>query len=369
MMSKFNMKTSALALGILLSLGAGVSTLGCGGDDNEVAAQGEFSDAQIIKDFADQVVVPTYTLLNTRAEALVTAVNALAAAPSEAGLTAAQDAWKATRVPWEQSEGFLFGPVDSAGIDPAIDSWPVERAELDSVIASSDTLTVTYVASLDVNKKGFHAVEYLLFGPGNSKKVEDFTEREFAYLTAAAGELQANTEVLVKGWTEGLDGGQPYREVFVTAGEAGNTVYPSLDAAAQEIIEGMVAILDEVAQGKIGDPYSEQDTLLVESQFAFNSLTDFKDNIRSVQNAYLGKVDATGTSGRGLTTFVAAQDPALDTRVRAEITASLDALNAIAEPFRDAITDPAQAPKIENAQATILSLMETLEGDVKALIQ
>ena len=47
------------------------------------------------------------------------------------------------RIPWEQSEGF-FGPVDSKGIDPSIDST-VNVEDLNAVLNSKDSLTKEYV--------------------------------------------------------------------------------------------------------------------------------------------------------------------------------------------------------------------------------
>ena len=55
------------------------------------------------------------------------------------------NAWVAARVPWEQSEGFLFGPVDTFGYDPAMDSWPVNRTDLDAVLASGQAFTPEYI--------------------------------------------------------------------------------------------------------------------------------------------------------------------------------------------------------------------------------
>ena len=44
---------------------------------------------------------------------------------------------------------FLFGPVDSQGIDPAMDSWPVNRTDLDAVLNGSNTLDIPFVTALD----------------------------------------------------------------------------------------------------------------------------------------------------------------------------------------------------------------------------
>ena len=78
----------------------------------------------MLNDFANTVVLATYTDLDNKAGELLAAVKALAADTSQGNLEKAQQAWKATRTPWEQSEAFLFGPVDTQGLDPALDSWP-----------------------------------------------------------------------------------------------------------------------------------------------------------------------------------------------------------------------------------------------------
>ena len=101
------------------------------------------------------------------------------------------------------------------------------------------------------------------------------------------------------------------------------------------MVNGMIVIADEVANGKISDPYNESDTTLVESQFSFNSISDFQDNIRGIQNVYMGKFM---TDGQGLNEFVNSHDPDLDARFQQEVQAAIDAIGAIPDPFRDSIT-------------------------------
>ncbi|MBP6838282.1 MAG: peptidase M75 [Kofleriaceae bacterium] len=333
------------------------------GDDGGTTPSG-FDDAQVIADFADQVVVPTYQLLATRTAALDAALATLAATPNEANLTAARQAWVAMRVPWEQSEAFLFGPVSAQGWDPAMDSWPLNQTDLDAVLATQDPLTQAYVRNLPETQKGFHTLEYLLWGVDSAKPATALTPRELEYVGALGDELVLITTDLVASWTDA--GG--YRATFATAGQAGNTAYPSLGAAAQEILGGMSGICDEVANGKIADPYDARDPNLVESQYSFNSLLDFADNVRGVRNAYTGDAEAAGTMGRGLADVVAAADPALDTRLRAELDAAIAALAAVPGLFRDAITDPANDAAIEAAQAAIRTVQATIDGDLTTVV-
>lgn len=359
------MQIRQLFLSLFLVGAAGCLSDGGGGSSSAPA----FDDKQLVVDFADQVVVPTYTLLQSRAGALATAVDALAANPTAETFTAARDAWIAARQPWEQSEGFLFGPVDTFGYDPAMDSWPVNTTDLDAVLASGSAFTPEYVGNLQETQKGFHTIEYLLFGVGQKKVVTDLTPREMEYMTSIAAELAQIATALKSSWTDSVDGRPPYRDLLANAGQSGNTSYPSLVGAVQEILDGVIGICDEVANGKIADPYDAHDPTLVESQFAFNSITDFQDNLRSVENIYTGSVAAAGTRGNGLSTYVAKRDSELDARVKSEITAAIAAIGAIPQPFRDAVTTPSSYNAIEAAQAAVRKLHDTLQRDVRPLVQ
>ncbi len=341
-----------------------LSAVACSDDDAVVGAN--FTDSQIIRDYADKVVIPTYALLSTRAIALETAVSTLAATPTAANLTAAKSAWVATRVPWEQSEAHLFGPVSANGYDPAMDSWPVNVTDLDAVLASSNPLTQAYVSALPEEQKGFHTLEYLLWGEDSNKQVDALTPRELEYMKALAAELTKVTGELASSWTTGVMGAPAYRTVFTGAGA--NSAYPSIGSAAQEILVGMSGICDEVANGKIADPFDARDPQLVESQFSFNSLLDFSDNMRGVLNAYTGDAAAAMSTGKGISDFVIEKDPALDAQVRAELQAALDALAAIPPPFRTAITNEADHPKIQAAQAAIRKVQATIDGPITQVV-
>jgi putative iron-regulated protein len=223
------------------------------------------------------------------------------------------------------------------------------------------------VHNLQETQKGFHTVEYLLFGQGRTKKVEDFNQRQFDYLKAIASEVHGIGASLANSWTQSVDGHPPYRDVLAKAGQAGNTAYPSVEAAAQEMVGGMIGILDEVANGKIADPYDAKDPELVESQFAYNSLSDFANNIRSVENAYLGHLPGATAKGRTLSDLVQSERPELDTLVRQQLTEAIAAIGRIPEPFRESIKDPASADKIEAAQDAIRKAQSTFESEIKPL--
>ena len=64
--------------------------------------------ADVLTNYADLALAGYEDALST-AKALDAAIDALIATPSEATLQAAKDAWKAARIPYQQTEAFRFG--------------------------------------------------------------------------------------------------------------------------------------------------------------------------------------------------------------------------------------------------------------------
>ena len=344
--------TAALCAALLLASG-------CGKDANTRPGTG--SDVgDILDDVSHGVILATYLDMETEVTVLADAVTALRAAPSEATLTAAREAWRHARTPWEQSEAFLFGPVETAGLDPAIDSWPVNTVDLDHVLGSPSELTPEFVQGLEGTLKGFHTCEYLLFGEGGRRTAASLTPRQLDYLAAATIAMKAATRQLALSWSPA---GGDFAGTLSGAGEGGS-VYVSQKAALQELITGMTSIADEVANGKIHDPFSTQDVTLEESRFSANSLADFQDNIRSLQHIYHGRYG--DTDGRGVDDFVARLDADLDTRLTLEIDAAIAAIGAVPPPFTTALTlHPAD---VTAAQSAVRRVQQTLEEHVAPLL-
>lgn len=139
----------------------------------------------------DNVIVPGYEALGVESTKLVTALVALTANPSAATVEAARDQWRATRAPWESGEGHIFGPVDTLGVDPKVDSWPVDKNQLDGALGGYDA-DLSDVDGFPVTMKGFHAIEYLLFGDGEMLESAADTATK---LQAPAGDEDAADKV------------------------------------------------------------------------------------------------------------------------------------------------------------------------------
>ena len=136
----------------------------------------------IVADYVDVVVLPTYRDLAEANANLHAAVQTLATNPSDLTFELAAKAWMAARQPWEMSEAFLFGPVDELGLDPNMDSWPLDQDAIKNVLASGDFTGLDWSGDFDEEDegiadaqsiRGFHTLEFLLFKNGEPRTIEN----------------------------------------------------------------------------------------------------------------------------------------------------------------------------------------------------
>jgi len=370
-------------------LAAAISALvltACGGSssDSETPVVEDtsfsFEATEMITNLTNDVIVAGYQNLNDGATDFLLATQNLVNTPTEENLALAQQAWKEVRVPWEQGESHIFGPVDALSIDPHLDTWPLNTSDLEALLASQASFSADELKTFNDDVQGFHTMEFLLFGDGvedNEKSIDEMTTLESEYLSAAAEVFKTYTQSLLDAWivaNDPNDANSPaYKDLLLTTN---NDIYASQLGVVEELINGMIGIVDEVGNGKIAEPFGSNidniDTSKVESQYSWNSLADFTDNIRGVQNVYRGEFSGQADKA-GIIDFVNAADADLATRVDTEITDAIAAIEAIAGdndlPFRQAINDADARVRIQAAIDALSTLQTSFENDVLTKLQ
>ncbi len=332
----------------------------CNDDDPEVGTQTTEKDKAfeaITAQFVNGTVIPTYEALADHTEDLVEKLAALKAEKTDAKVQAAADIFLEARAQWELSEAFLFGAAADFGIDPHIDTWPLDLSSLMDELSNKKHIEAMAAEDGDVwagaklgqDLLGFHGIEYILFKEGKPKPAAEITDDELIYSVAVAGDLRNNCYRLQASWagedatpaeryakvTEELEqpvtiGNYSYGENMMKAGEAGST-YNTPTAAAQAIIDGCKTIADEVGSQKIGAAHTGADKNYIESPYSYNSITDFYDNIRSIENAYMGGIE--GKRGSSLHDYLASVNASLDKQVTDAISNALAKIKAMKAPF------------------------------------
>ncbi|MCW3125298.1 MAG: hypothetical protein JWO03_956 [Bacteroidetes bacterium] len=322
------------------------------------------TEQQVLTDFAGKLANPNYQDIQSKANDLNTAVVAFNSNATDANLATAQSAWRTTRAAWESCEGYLFGPVEDDNYDPSMDTWPLDKTQLDSLLASSNALTVSDIDALPESLKGFHAIEYVIFGVGGTKTAAQVTPRQKLYLASLTQSLYNTTTALRNSW----DPAQGNFTAQVTTAGSGSVRFTTKKAAFVAITTAMSGICDEVANGKMEEPLNASggpDSTLDESSFSHNSTTDFTNNIKGVLNAYTCQYN--GTTGASLHNLIAQKNTSLDNRITSKINAAVAAFGTINVNYEIAIYT--QRTQIIAVQQAINDLKDILDDELTPFIQ
>lgn len=250
--------------------------------------------------------------------ALQASVNDFIDTPTEANLLVAKAAYKALRVPYQQSEIMRFDSIITVGKNldadggPAsvdewegqVNAWPLDENHIDSLIAGSEDINVDLLLAQngaddnDANvTTGIHAVEYMLWGTdfngteagSGTRPASDFVNdgtcidsdcaRRADYLKAATDLLVDDLTTMTAEWTESA------KET------SGTLAYNFLNSpyAVDYMVGSMITMAtDELASARmnsgllLGDPEEEHDCFSDLSHLAIYH------NFQGVKNAFYG---------------------------------------------------------------------------------
>ena len=383
-MKAINLFKKSLVIAVLATMGFSFSS--CGNDNDEPDPnQLDSKKTAIITQYVNGVVVPTYKSLADEANELATLCQELRDNPTQSKVQECCNKWISARKFWELSEAFLFGAAADYNIDPHIDSWPLQKSQLDNILNNSALIAALdeegagadAFATLGYGLLGFHAVEYVLFRDGAARNVDDISERELIYNAAVAQDLANQTVRLEASWAGmnkisnakrsqledyELEPSFNYGENMIDAGKAGNSLYKTQLAAMQQILTGASDISDEVGNTKITDPVNSGNVLDVESWYSWNSIADFTDNIRSVRNAYYGSLDGS-VNNNSMAAYMNKVNATLDGNVRTAIDNALKEVSNMPAPFRNHLSKS----ETQKAVDACNKLLDALDAAIEAI--
>ena len=284
---------------------------------------------------------------------------------TQAALDQACADWKVARADWERSEAFLFGAADVYSIDPHTDTWPVAANDLADVLRDAQAMSNLddFIKTANSGILGYHGLEYVLFRQGQPRKIDQITNLEYNYICAVAKDLYNATATLEAAW-DSKESNAERHQIALTYVATHNAINDDGNAegalgafqnfgkafknpgtgdwdtaldATLEIISGCQDIIGEVGDSKIGLPYTGEDAAYIESPYAYNSITDFYDNIVSCRNALFGSMGALTPNEKSLIYFCQhtgnATLVAQANAVVAKLDAALAKIKAMKAPF------------------------------------
>lgn len=374
---------------LLLACGCVLSVVSCSKDDNNSTETNNPTVKKILSQYVNNTVRTTYTHLADASISLESACTKLQGDKNQSNVDAAVKMWLSARKYWEQSEAFLYGPATIRGIDPHVDSWPLDKTNLDNLLGNVSIMTnfdASYATTnLNGGLLGFHALEYVLFRDGTSRNVADIADNELKYAVGVAGDLKLQCIILEASWAgeanlsaekqqvlkdNDVDIADNWGNQIINAGETGSQ-FTSQTAALLEILQGEKGcrgIANEVGNTKITDPVNSGNVLDVESWYSWNSKTDFQDNIRGVLSSVCGGVpyENKRDASLSLLSYIKVLDTTKAAKLEKAITDCIGedeatGLGTIKYPFRNHLNKDENATAIASCNALVSALDEVCE--------
>ncbi len=312
-------------------------------------------ESEVIQDFTNDLVFFRYSSLLNSCVTMQASVASLTNQTTDTNLAQSKLDWKNMRSQWEQSEGFLIGPVESNDYDPNTDTWPTDYVQMDSLLNSSNPLSTNDVKNLPQSLRGYHPLEYMLWGEGGSRTASNFTSRQKLYMNSLISDiLSNNVQPLFNDWFLGTDN---YQNQVLKAGK-GSTEFSTRQALFLNIQSVMSDICNEVGTSKMYEPFVARDSSITESPYSGNTLIDFKSNIMGLQQVYMGL-----NGGKGLKDLVASKNLQLDQKIQAQINAALNSFDQITVQYEVAIFT--QRVQVQQTMDQLNALNTLLENDFK----
>ncbi len=276
----------------------------------------------------------------------------------------------AARSAWESSESFLYGAATDFGIDPHIDTWPLDRTALAKALSSSEIIDDlddlddggidNARALVGEQQLGFHGIEFIIFRNGKNrtlaalKGVEDDEafagrnitgEHELIFAAAVAGDLRDKCFQLEVSWlgdkapqahqerveecefpTTVGSGDSSYGDNMLNATRAGSTLATWRSVMSTILVAGCSNICAEVAGQKIGQAYLGTDPDYIESPYSQRSYYDFFDNISSIQYSLYGH-QGTSANASSIMAYLQKYNATMAASLKSKLDAALAALN------------------------------------------
>lgn len=373
------------------------------------------TEKAVLEQYAD-VAHAMYEDALITARALQESVGRLVENPTEDNLAAARSAWKAARIPYQQTEALRFGNAIVDEWEGKVNAWPLDEGLIDYVAAAYGTesdenpyFTANVIASeklmlsgrvidsrtidktllaeslheldgVEANvATGYHAIEFLLWGqdlngtgPGaGARPASDFDngnctgghcQRRAAYLTVATGLLVDDLSWMTEQWTSGgaarkaLLEGDPRKGLATILTGMGSLSYGEL--AGERMKLGLM----------LHDPEEEHDC------FSDNTHWSHYYDAKGMQNVYAGsyqRVDGSRLEGASISDLVAARDPQADQALRARLNETLAKMQVIADSAeRDGVAyDQLIAAGNQEGNAKVMAAIHALLAQTKAIEQ
>ena len=278
--------------------------ISCSSDSDEEQNQvPEFDRSTILKNYAENIIIPRYDDFQLSLANLKSSVDSYVASPLLSTFDKMHDDWFTAYKKWQHIEMFNIGKAEEIMFFNTVNTYPIDELRIvENIISMKYDLS----SSNDWSSQGLSGVDYMIHGIDDSKEkvIQKYIDdsKYGDYLKNLLTIMSSNTDEIVQDW-------KTYKDSFIQS--SGNSNSSSLNMITNDFVyyfeKGLRA-------NKIGIPagvYSGGNALADRVEAYYSSKNSFEDVSKDLakeallasENLFLGK-SSTGVSGASLKTYL-----------------------------------------------------------------
>jgi predicted lipoprotein len=270
--------------------------------DKDIKNQDNFDREAMLKNYAEELIIPAYEELNLSIQGLLNSINSFESNITLQNLNNVKLEWQKTYSVWITANAFNIGPASEQGLNKSLNeeiaTFPISESKIQSAVETGN------LNFNDFNRdaRGFLALEYILFnGPNTSEDsvLNLFTiqTNRTLFLKQCAQNIQTRVARVLSEWQT------TYKNEFIARN--GTDVGSSTSQLYNEFVKSFETIKNLKIELPLGKrPGQIQiEPKLVEAYYSGLSLDFLKIHIQNIERIYLGQ-NKNGQDGLGFKDYL-----------------------------------------------------------------
>lgn len=261
-----------------------------------------FDRKEMLKNYAENLIIPSYSELNEKVKILQTAVNNFSSNTNLTNLEIVQNSWKSAYLTWQSANAYNFGPAGEEGLKKGLSeeiaTFPVKVEVVLTRIAANNT----NFNDFQRDTRGFLTIDFLAFGIAeDNNSILNFylaNPNALNYLKAVTNHTTQSVVDVLSEWNGS------YKEKFIN--NNGTSVGSSTALLYNEFIRNF----ETIKNFKIGLPIGNAPGIevspnpqLVEAYYSGISIELIKEQLKLIEQQWKG-ISYNGTQGIGFKAYL-----------------------------------------------------------------
>lgn len=271
-------------------------------DNNQNTVTDSFDKTAMLTHWANNIILPSYEDYVSKTKVLKSETEKFTTTPNQTNLESLRTAWKNAYLSFQSVGMFDFGKAYEIQLKEFSNTYPLNVTGVESNI-SSGTYNFTLISQMD--KQGFPALDYLLFGLGDTddKILEFYTTHTSSssykkYLSDVSGRLNNLSEQVLNSWNSG------YKQTYVSS--IGNSVTSSVNITVNAYVKYFEK---DVRSGKVGIPAGVFSTTILSEKTEgyyskIYSREFYQASLNAVHHFFIGKNYSNSNTGLSLNAYL-----------------------------------------------------------------